>query len=69
MKIMTELTHYGVFSITFFIIKLAHCDIGGYDLFASNMQLKILWENDIELVKLLESIQEKWKNSPKCFDM
>lgn len=66
---MTALTPYGVFSITFFIIKLANGDIGGYDLFASNMQLKILWENDIELVNLLESIKEKWKNSPKCFDM
>ena len=66
---MSYLRRYGVFSITLFIIKLAYGDIGGYDLFASNMQLKILWENDIELVKLLEIIKEKWKNSPKCFDM
>ena len=66
---MSALTRYSVFSITFSIIRLAHGDIGGYDLFASNMQLKILWENDIELVKLLERIKEEWKNSPKCFEM
>ena len=60
---------YCVFSITFLIIEIAYGDIGGYDLFASNMQLKILWENDIELVKLLERIKGKWQNSPKCFDM
>ena len=66
---MTYLMRYCVFSITCFIIKIAYGDIGGYDLFASNMQLKILWENDIELVKLLERIKGKWQNSPKCFDM
>ena len=66
---MTYLMRYCVFSITFLIIEIAYGDIGGYDLFASNMQLKILWENDIELVKLLKRIKGKWQNSPKCFDM
>ena len=61
-----------ILSIIVFTLKLAHGKlggIGGHDLFASNMELKILWENDIGFVKLIESIKEKWKDGPKSFDM
>ena len=62
------------------ILPLAYGDVGGHepyipyvsaskDLYASSMQIKILWENDILLVELLEVIREKWKSGPKAFDM
>ena len=62
------------------ILPLAHGDVGGHepyipyvsaskDLYASSMQIKILWANDILPVDLLEAIREKWKSVPKSFDM
>ena len=61
-------------------LPLAYGDVGGHepyipyvsalkDLYASSMQIEILWENDIGFVKLIESIKEKWKDGPKSFGM
>ena len=58
-----------VFVLIDFAITLIDGRIGGYDLFASNIQLKILWENEIPFVRLLESIKENWKNGPKSIEM
>ena len=66
-----------VLAVTFHFV---HGEVGGHepyipyvsaskDLYASSMQIKILWENDILLVELLEAIREKWKSGPKAFDM
>ena len=71
-EILSVMSHFYILSIIIFTLKLAHGNIGGiggHDLFASNMELKILWENDIGFVKLIESIKEKWKDGPKSFDM
>ena len=66
---MTFLSNYCIISIIIFTLKLAYGKIGGFDLFASNMQLKILWENEIKFVELLENVNAKWTNSPNAFDM
>ena len=72
-EIIAVMLQFYILSIIIFTLNLAHCGeiggIGGHDLFASNMELKILWENDIGFVKLIESIKEKWKDGPKSFDM
>ena len=78
---MTVSFYSRIISIVLFVTHpLALGKVGGHepyipyvsaskDLYASSMQIKILWENDILLVKLLEAIREKWKSSPKSFDM
>ena len=75
---MTVSFYSRIISIVLFVTHpLALGEVGGHvsyvsaskDLYASSMQIKILWENDILLVKLLEAIREKWKSSPKSFDM
>ena len=66
---MAFLSKCGIISIIFFTLKVAYGRLGGFDLFASNMQLKILWENEIRFVELLETVNNKWTNNPKSFDM
>ena len=44
-------------------------EAGGHDLFASVSQLEILWENEQEIIDIMERIARKWKYPPKVFKL
>ena len=40
-----------------------------HDLFASLFELEMIWENELEVVEVLERVVRKWKGAPKEFKM
>ena len=40
-----------------------------HDLFASLFELEMIWENELEVVEVLERVVRKWKDVPKEFKM
>ena len=40
---------------------------GGHDLFASLAQLEILWNNERDIVIVMERIADKWTDCPESF--
>ena len=40
-----------------------------HDLFASLFELEMIWENELEVVEVIERVVRKWKDVPKEFKM
>ena len=37
------------------------------ELFASLLELEVLWQNDIEVVSVMKRVIERWEDSPHVF--
>ena len=56
-------------SSSFNVLFTSSVNSAGYELFASLLELEILWQNEIEVIKVMERVVERWKDSPKVFKL
>ena len=61
MRALTCLTGFGLFLI-------AKAEFGGHDLFTSLAQLEVLWKNDREVVKDMQSMIGKLDRAKKSLE-
>ena len=40
-----------------------------HDLFASLFELEMIWENELEVIEVMERIVNKWKDAPNEFHL
>ena len=40
-----------------------------HDLFASLFELEMIWENELEVVEVMERVLDKWKGAPNEFQL
>ena len=44
-------------------------DASSHDLFASLFELEMIWENELEVVTVMERVADKWKGVPNEFQL
>lgn len=44
-------------------------DGSSHDLFASLFELEMIWENELEVIEVMERVVDKWKDAPKEFQL
>ena len=44
-------------------------DGSSHDLFASLFELEMIWENELEVIEVMERVVDKWKDAPKEFHL
>ena len=56
-------------SYTFNVLFKSSVNGAGHELFASLLELEILWQNDIEVINVMERVVHKWEDSPNVFKL
>ena len=44
-------------------------DGSNHDLFASLFELEMIWENELEVIEVMERVADKWKGAPNEFQL
>ena len=69
MKLNNIVWIFSLFVVDDFKLYVALGNVGGHALFASMSQLEVLWQNEIIIAQMLETMLEKFTNPPTSVSM